>query len=145
MNPKRKALSMFIFFFQCLCCHKPKFLDSTPWLIEGLKAQSQFHKHVLHLLFTHRCVHWRGKEGFSVYRLRFVYSVCLIAQQCCGGVHIQDVHLGSFTRLTLKEKINRVLLVLNPVFHSPLADQFVKLGDKTKKSHLLFFQACGWF
>lgn len=63
MNPERKAPSMFIFFFSqrhpLSQTHIPS-LD--PQLIAGLKAPSQFHKHVLRPLFIYRCVHRRAKE-----------------------------------------------------------------------------------
>lgn len=71
MNPKRKSLSMFIFFLffklpsspKCLCCHEPQILDSARDLLKDSKLTPNFinMSSISYLLIA---VCTEGEEGF---------------------------------------------------------------------------------
>lgn len=82
---------MFIFFFfpsQCLCCHKPKFLDSTLDLLRESKLKANFTNiFSISYLLIDVCIEGE-KESFIVYELRFVYSLRMIVHLLRRGVDI---------------------------------------------------------
>lgn len=73
MNPKRKTLSMFIFFLffsklpsspKCLCCHEPQILDSARDLLKDPKLPPNFiNMSSISYLLIAACT--EGEEGFG--------------------------------------------------------------------------------
>lgn len=60
MNLKGKHWAC-LSYFQCLGCHKPKFLDSTHDLLKGSKLQANFTNMLSISYLLKKCVHWRGR------------------------------------------------------------------------------------